>query len=284
MAPSTNGCLLETAVPAGRGMAIMSNNLPNNSTQNRVNYTFIRSRQLEGTFPGSPGLGIWPMTGQRVCKGWGRILEADSPKVPRGDQWPRLEPPGLDEKAKALRTLFYQRAATLDDCRLAISRGLEVMASFEITSDWDSPPQGLIPLPRREDRITASHAVHLVECDDQRQLFKFRNCWREEWGDNGYGKLPYEYINQRLVDSHVAVFGPRPIGLSDRQGVVQLLWGWYPLVGGRILHAPNYTTLQAMRILGGHSLSSGETAWMSRNCSSVRSTGDRGMVGRFFGC
>jgi hypothetical protein len=34
-------------------------------------YGFVRSRQLDGTFPGDAGTGVWPITACRTERGWG---------------------------------------------------------------------------------------------------------------------------------------------------------------------------------------------------------------------
>ena len=39
--------------------------------QPSVMYNFVRSRQLEGTFPGDPLTGVWPITSYRVSRGMG---------------------------------------------------------------------------------------------------------------------------------------------------------------------------------------------------------------------
>lgn len=38
------------------------------------------------------------------------------------------------------------------------------------------------------------HVILLVGYDPSTQLFKFRNSWGANWGDNGYGTMPKEYI------------------------------------------------------------------------------------------
>ncbi len=48
-----------------------------------VAYSFIRARQLEGTYPGDPRLGVWGITSNRVRFGWGRVAE---------EFWPHFQP------------------------------------------------------------------------------------------------------------------------------------------------------------------------------------------------
>jgi hypothetical protein len=74
-----------------------------------VLYGFVRSRQLEGTFPGDPETGLWPVTAMRIFFGWGSILHDDWP-VERPRPWPPpAEPPGLDDLATQRRINHYFR-------------------------------------------------------------------------------------------------------------------------------------------------------------------------------
>lgn len=38
------------------------------------------------------------------------------------------------------------------------------------------------------------HAILLVGYDDQKKLFLFKNSWGEKWGQEGYGTIGYDYI------------------------------------------------------------------------------------------
>ena len=83
-------------------------------------YGFIRARQLDGTFPGDRATGIWPITYNRVRRGWGHVAEADWPYISRDARWPPAEPVGLDAKAKQNRALLYQRITSLDEFKMRL--------------------------------------------------------------------------------------------------------------------------------------------------------------------
>jgi C1A family cysteine protease len=38
------------------------------------------------------------------------------------------------------------------------------------------------------------HAILLVGFTDSNKLFKFQNSWGKNWGDFGYGYIPYDYV------------------------------------------------------------------------------------------
>lgn len=53
---------------------------------------------------------------------------------------------------------------------------------------------GNILLPDKTDKIIGGHAVCFVGYDDIRKVFKFKNSWSSNWGDKGYGYIPYDYL------------------------------------------------------------------------------------------
>lgn len=70
--------------------------------------------------------------------------------------------------------------------------GILIYSSFESTNVFK---YGVIPMPdiNNED-LLGGHAVLLVGYDDKTKVFKFQNSWGVEWGDKGYGYIPYDYI------------------------------------------------------------------------------------------
>jgi C1A family cysteine protease len=65
---------------------------------------------------------------------------------------------------------------------------------------------GEIPYPSNNDSVVGGHAVMIVGYDDNRIVinyddnssttgaFLIRNSWGTEWGEEGYGYLPYQYV------------------------------------------------------------------------------------------
>ena len=71
---------------------------------------------------------------------------------------------------------------------------------------------GRIPFPSPKEGIEGGHAVVVVGYDDNMKIknkygrvettgaLLIRNSWRKEWGDLGYGWLPYEYVLEGLTE------------------------------------------------------------------------------------
>jgi len=160
-------------------------------------YAFVRGRELEGSYPGPPNIGTWLVMAQRVGKGWGHAPDAAWPYNP--EEWPPLEPPGVDAIAKQQRTTAYSRCRTLDDCRRILAKGGGVLAAFQIDGSWIRS-DGNIADPRNH-APQATHSLLLFGKDDRSEAFRFLNSWGPDWGDDGYGFLPYRYWSDRLLEA-----------------------------------------------------------------------------------
>jgi len=115
----------------------------------------------------------------------------------------RLDPPGT--KGPDLLTQIKTNLAA----------GLPSMFGFTVYSSITQADAsgGKIPYPTRGDKIAGGHAIVVAGYDDKMKIkntsagakettgaFLIRNSWGTEWGDNGYGWLPYEYVLKGLAD------------------------------------------------------------------------------------
>lgn len=97
--------------------------------------------------------------------------------------------------------------------KTVLAGGLASIFGFTI---YDSIVQtktngGKIPFPTDKENIRGGHAIMAVGYDDNqiitnevdgtqtRGAFLIRNSWGTQWGDNGYGWLPYEYVRTGLA-------------------------------------------------------------------------------------
>jgi GNAT superfamily N-acetyltransferase len=157
-------------------------------------YGFVRSRKLEGTFPGDPGMGVWPITSLRVLHGWGSPPEEDWPQSVAG--WPPVEPPGVDSAAKQHRIGPYKRVRTINDCIQSLVSVPSMGVSVGITEKWSDPQDGRIPAPSVDDIQLGTHQISLDAYDNTNNEFKFWNSWGESWGDRGYGYVSAEVLEK----------------------------------------------------------------------------------------
>lgn len=163
-------------------------------------YSYVRSLQLEGTYPND--VGVWPISSFRVAKGWGMPPESVWP-YPSGDApWPPAEPEGIDAVAGQHQLGFYRRVRDLDQCRRALGLGmLPVIAGLDISSEWFSSVDGRIS---GRGEIVGRHCVCLISYDDRKREIGLANSWGTRWGSGGYGTMSYEALEANCIEAWVA--------------------------------------------------------------------------------
>ncbi|WP_341466129.1 C1 family peptidase [Bacillus cereus] len=104
---------------------------------------------------------------------------------------------GADQNAQQYKINAY---AQLDDI-ITMKRSLVVNGPFVIgipvhENWWNQEvlSTGKIPMPNGSQHV-GGHALCVVGYNDETQMFKFKNSWGRNWGENGYGYLPYEYMS-----------------------------------------------------------------------------------------
>jgi C1A family cysteine protease len=80
--------------------------------------------------------------------------------------------------------------------------GLTIYSSIYEEANYK---KGYIPIPHSKDNVQGGHAVVAVGYDDTKIIgtsvgaLLIRNSWGTNWGEQGYGWLPYDYILKGLT-------------------------------------------------------------------------------------
>jgi hypothetical protein len=78
---------------------------------------------------------------------------------------------------------------------------------FKNIDDKKVKKTGIIEIPNNindsdnllGDNLLGGHCIILIGFDDNTKYYKFINSWGSNWGDNGFGYLPYEYITSEYL-------------------------------------------------------------------------------------
>jgi len=95
----------------------------------------------------------------------------------------------------------YWRLNNLTELKTALNDGPVVIGIPCFLEIFMADYTGYIPYPLNPDVIYGGHAICIVGYDDNKQQVVFKNSWGSSWGNNGYGILPYRYINDFMWDA-----------------------------------------------------------------------------------
>ncbi|WP_311775422.1 C1 family peptidase, partial [Nostoc sp. UCD120] len=148
--------------------------------------------------------------------------------VPPEEYWPYIEDKFDEEPTpfcysfgqsyQALKYFRLNPLGTTEDILLfrikaALAAGFPCAFGFTMYySIEDLNPSGYIPYPVKNDKVKGGHAVVAVGYNDHKVIenadgsrrsqgaLLIRNSWGSDWGEGGYGWLPYDYVLEGLTN------------------------------------------------------------------------------------
>jgi hypothetical protein len=205
-----------------------------------LHFNYIRSRELEGTYPGDPRLGTWPINYLRTEFGWGRVprfLELTE----IGADFGAPVPPHLDRVAKEGRIHHYQRVRTAYNARALARRNgnllvrmkqgkslpppserLELKVAFEYTQEFVDAPRGIVAVPAPGSPILGSHSVPIIGVSEPMRSFLFSNSWGGWWGESSIGYMSFDFFDNFMIESWA--IDERKPSLPQGEEIVILRW------------------------------------------------------------
>ena len=107
--------------------------------------------------------------------------------------------------AANLKSISYYRLSNLTEIKQSLAQGYPVAFGFTCFESLGLPQvkaSGVIPYPFFKERSVGGHAILAVGYQDKGSASKpaqadcliIRNSWGNNWGEGGYGYLPYDYI------------------------------------------------------------------------------------------
>ncbi len=118
----------------------------------------------------------------------------------------------LDERAST-------GEATLESVRNWLAAGFAIAFGFPVYTSLTRSED--IALPTRFDGLRGGQAVMAVGYDDKRRIrsdkgaILIRTSWGSNWGEAGYGWLPYSYIQRKIARDFWTVVTPAWMSLDE---------------------------------------------------------------------
>jgi C1A family cysteine protease len=162
-------------------------------------YIYYEARVLEGTTDQDAGTSLRDAI--RVLRQVGAVAE---------DVWPyragefSMKPPKAVEQAEHYKITQSHILNNSTEIKAALQRFGPVPGGFVMYRSAMSEAarkDGVIQMPITNELVEGGHAVCFVGFDDSKNMLKFKNQWTQEWGDQGYGYLPYEYADKFVSDA-----------------------------------------------------------------------------------
>ena len=110
------------------------------------------------------------------------------------------------EDAQSRLIKNYYRIQDIKDIVDALNADKPVVTSMNVYDSFyelDNPGNIILPMPTADENLIGGHAVTFVGYDLPKKLFLARNSFGEEWADNGYFWVPFDYTEQDFMDSWI---------------------------------------------------------------------------------
>lgn len=163
-------------------------------------YLWNLGRKMEGSV--DQNVGMYLEDAIKVIDNLGMLPEQSYPFLSTNPEEPafaqvltQLPSNAQIEQAKKFRiSQGWERISSVHAMKKALSEGKPVVFAMMIFSNINEGVNGVIPMPGPQDEPLGGHAIVAVGYDNVRRHFIIRNSWGAEWGDKGYGYLPYDYF------------------------------------------------------------------------------------------
>ena len=163
-------------------------------------FIYWNERNLEGTVDSDSGAVI--RDGIKTLAKHGCCSEAEwAYDITRFTEQPSFQ---CYIDAKQHRITSYYALETKNDILNCLASGFPVVLGISVYESFESEiaiKTGIVPMPDLNESMIGGHAIALVGYNIFTEQFIFRNSWGVEYGEQGYGFLPFEYIEKLSSDA-----------------------------------------------------------------------------------
>lgn len=139
------------------------------------------------------------------------VIKALASGVAGEDRWPydisrfRDVPPSASAAPGRVSAILYQRVFQEEhQIKASLANLYPVIVGFSVYESFTSltvERTGTVPMPGYFERQLGGHCVLVVGYDDATRRYLFANSYGREWGDGGFGTLPYAMLAHPMLSS-----------------------------------------------------------------------------------
>lgn len=124
----------------------------------------------------------------------------------RQGEW-KKKPTNLAKRTShSFKLSSYERLDSVNSILIAIASHYAVVGGFTCYTNMFTPEvdrTGDVPMPGGSE--DGGHAVQFVGYNLPKERLIFKNSWSDQWGNKGYGSLPFEFVEQGAADDFWAM-------------------------------------------------------------------------------
>ena len=100
------------------------------------------------------------------------------------------------------RVMNYFTLASLSNMLNCMASGWGFVCGISVYRSFETANNGVIPMPSPDEEFLGGHMIYVGGgYDRHKQMFKFQNSWGTDWGQEGFGWLPFDYLTDRNLAS-----------------------------------------------------------------------------------
>lgn len=114
--------------------------------------------------------------------------------------------PEMDQDASKYKIKAFTRLTSISEMENSLITNGPFIAGLLVDEKWFQN-KGEIITTLENPNLASGHAIAFVGYSktNSQKYFIFKNSWSENWGEKGYGKVSYEYVEKYLQDSWAIV-------------------------------------------------------------------------------
>jgi C1A family cysteine protease len=171
------------------------------STELSALYAYYQARVLEGSVREDAGAEIRDVV--KAAANIGIAREKCWPYRPR--RFAAKPSAEANKSAAPHQVVRYYRCDGVEEVLQALAADMPVVFGFSCFSNLgEADRNGFVPMPGPKDGLEGGHCVWIVKGDQPTRVFRFQNSWGD-WGDHGFGYLPFAYFENGLADDAWAI-------------------------------------------------------------------------------